>query len=302
MRSLNLDQVQTLVTIADLGTFAAAAQALHLAPPTVSLHVSELESRLGATLIERGHRRARLTAAGAALVERARRLLKDADDAAEQVRRVAEGRAGKVRLGSSTGVIVHLLPQVLEALTHGSPGIDVELDIVSSADAMGRLHAGTLDVAIVALPQAPGAEVHVSAWRSDPMMAFLPQQWKVPRRVTPQWLAQQPLICNDATTQMHRLTAEWFGQAGLTPRARIELNYTEAMKSLVIAGYGAAVLPLEQPHNAAQHDRMQLRPLNPPLVRHLGIAHRAPQRLDAAAHEVLRALGEFAQASRNVDA
>lgn len=40
MRNLNLDQVQTLVTIADLGTLAAAAQALHLAPPTVSLHIS----------------------------------------------------------------------------------------------------------------------------------------------------------------------------------------------------------------------------------------------------------------------
>ena len=48
MRHLNLDQLQTLVTIADLGSFAAASQALHLAPPTVSLHVRELEQRLGA--------------------------------------------------------------------------------------------------------------------------------------------------------------------------------------------------------------------------------------------------------------
>ena len=46
MRNLNLDQLQTLIAIADLGTFAAAAQALHLAPPTVSLHIKELESRL----------------------------------------------------------------------------------------------------------------------------------------------------------------------------------------------------------------------------------------------------------------
>jgi DNA-binding transcriptional LysR family regulator len=293
MRSLNLDQVQTLVSIADLGTFAAAAQALHLAPPTVSLHISELESRLGATLIERGHRRARLTAAGAALVERGRRLLKDADDAAEQVRRVAEGREGKVRLGSSTGVIVHLLPQVLERLAHSHPGIDVELGIFGSADTMTRLQAGTLDVGIVALPQAPGGEVLVRPWRSDPMMAFLPPRWKVPRRVTPTWLAQQPLIANDATTLMHRLVAEWFGQAGLAPRPRIELNYTEAMKSLVVAGYGAAVLPLERPHASEQHDRLQLRPLEPPLMRHLALAHRQPQRLDAATREVLQALDEF---------
>ena len=54
MRNLNLDQLQTLIAIADLGTFAAAAQALHLAPPTVSMHIKELESRLGAELVVRG--------------------------------------------------------------------------------------------------------------------------------------------------------------------------------------------------------------------------------------------------------
>ena len=54
MRNLNLDQLQTLIAIADLGTLAAAAQALHLSAPTVSLHVSELESRLGVTLLHRG--------------------------------------------------------------------------------------------------------------------------------------------------------------------------------------------------------------------------------------------------------
>ena len=44
MRELNLDRLRTLVTIADLGSFAEAARTLHLAPPTVSLHVKELES------------------------------------------------------------------------------------------------------------------------------------------------------------------------------------------------------------------------------------------------------------------
>ncbi len=73
MRELNLDQLRTLVAIADLGTFSAAAKALHLAQPTVSLHISELESRLGAQLVARGSRSVTLTPAGAALVERGRR-------------------------------------------------------------------------------------------------------------------------------------------------------------------------------------------------------------------------------------
>ena len=293
MRGLNLDQLQTLVAIADLGTFAAAARSLHLAPPTVSLQIAELESRLGATLLERGNRRARLTSAGSALVASARRLLKDADDAIDQVRRIAGGREGKVRLGASSGIVVHLLPRVLEALAQRSPGIDVELDILGTNDTLARLQAGTLDIGIVALPLPALPELRISRWRADPMMAFLPPQWEAPKTISPAWLARRPLIANDATTHMHRMVAEWFARAGLSPRARIELNATEAMKNLVAAGYGAAVLPLEQPYDAGLHARLQVRPLRPALTRQLGLAHRTQATLDAASGTVLQLLRAF---------
>lgn len=297
MRALNLDQLQTLVSIADLGTFAAASRALHLAPPTVSLHIAELEARMGVPLLERGPRRALPTAAGAALLDHARRLLKEADDAATAVRRIAQGRAGKVRLGTSTGVIVHLLPQVLGTLAEHAPDIDVDLAILGSNETVERLQAGTLDIGVVALPQPASDEVLVTPWRSDPMMAFMPSAWSVPRSITPGWLADKPLIFNDASTRMYRLTMEWFAGAGHSPRARIELNYTLAMKSLVAAGYGAALLPMEEVGGplSALDAGMQLRPLKPALVRTLGIAHRAESRLDAAAREVLTVLRGFAQ-------
>jgi len=99
MRELNLDQLRTLVAIADLGTFSAAARALHLAQPTVSLHVSELESRLGTPLVVRGSRRVSPTAAGAALIDRARRLLRDADEAVDTVKRHAKGQDDRAVAG-----------------------------------------------------------------------------------------------------------------------------------------------------------------------------------------------------------
>src|SRR5688500_15968516 len=127
MRALSLDQLRTLVTIAQLGSFAAAARTLHLAPPTVSLHVADLESRLGAALLVRQRHRVVPTGIGQGLIERARRLLADADEALEEVARQVDGRAGRVRLGASTGALAWLLPKALETMGREHPGVDVEV-------------------------------------------------------------------------------------------------------------------------------------------------------------------------------
>jgi DNA-binding transcriptional LysR family regulator len=289
MRELNLDQLRTLVAIVDLGTFSAAAHALHLAQPTVSLHVSELESRLNAKLVLRGRRKVQPTPAGAMLVERARRLLREAEDAVEAVQRHVQGRTGRVRLGTSTGVLVHLLPTVLEAMNQTHPDIDVEVTIIGTNDGLKRMEAGTLDVALVAPPEAPG-ELVVTRWRRDPMMAFLPPAWEAPKRVTPQWLNGKPLIFNDANSRLYQQTMEWFGAAGIVPRVRIELNFNDAMKSLVAAGYGAAILPMEGPVSNHVARGIQAVPLRPALVRETVIVHRAQALLDGATRNLLQVL------------
>jgi DNA-binding transcriptional LysR family regulator len=278
MREISLDRLRTLVAIADLGSFADAARALHLAPPTVSLHVADLEERIGAPLLTRKRGQVRPTAIGETLLERARRLLADADQALDDVQRQVQGLSGRVRLGASTGAIAHLLPQALETLGRNHPGIDVQVAVLTSQETLLRLADGSLDVGL-------------RPWRRDPVMAFLPASWKAPARLTPAWLAERPLILNDASTRLSRLTGEWFAAAGLNPRARIQLNYNDAIKSLVAAGYGATLLPHEA--TAPQPDpRIEMRALRPALWRPLGIAHRAGQ-VEQATRHVLDVLWEL---------
>ena len=296
MRALSLDRLRTLVTIADLGSFAAAARALHLAPPTVSLHVAELESRIGAPLLIRGRGPVVASGIGEAVIVRARRLLADADDTVEDARRRVAGEEGRVRLAASTGALAHLLPQALEVLGRDHPGIDVQVSVLTSQDALSRLAAGTLDIGLVALPQPAQAGLRVLPWRRDPVMALAPAHWRRPRRATPAWLAAQPLILNDSSTRLSRVTMEWFAAAGEHPRARIELNFNDAIRSLVAAGYGATLLPQEA--DAPVTDpRIAVMPLRPLLWRPLGIAHR--QGLpDAPTRTVLEVLASFRQAGR----
>lgn len=288
MREISLDRLRTLVAIADCGSFAAAAQALHLAPPTVSLHIAELESRIGAPLLSRTRGNVRPSSIGEALIARARRLLAEVESTLEDVSRQVQGLTGRVRLGASTGAIAHLLPQAIAQLRGHHPDIDVQIAVLTSQDTLARLAQGTLDVGLVALPQAPAAGLHIRPWRRDPVVAFLPADWPAPARVTPAWLAQQPLILNDANTRLSRLTSEWFALGGYRPTARIELNFNDAIKSLVAAGYGATLLPHEAgaPH---ADERIAMRPLRPTLWRELGIAHRSGQ-VERATQHVLDAL------------
>lgn len=274
MRELSLDRLRTLLAVADRGSFAAAAQALHLAPPTVTLHVAELESRLGARLLVRGRQRVTPTGVGQTLIDRARALLAQADEALEQVRHQVAGRGGRVRIGASTGALAHLLPQALRVLQAEHPAIDVQLAVTTSAETLARLAAGTLDLGLVALPQSPVRGVQLRPWRRDPVRAFVPAGWGAPRLLAPAWLAARPLILNDASTRLARQTAEWFARAGLNPQPRIELNYNDAIKSLVAAGYGAALLPHEAGAPLPDARQVSVHGLRPALWRELGLAHR----------------------------
>ena len=250
--------------------------------------MAELESRLGAPLLVRGQKRVVPTGVGQSLIERARRLLADADEALRLVRQQVAGQHGRVRVGASTGAIAHLLPQALRQLQQHHAGIDVQVAVLTSAETLQRLADGTLDLGLVALPQHPLAGVHIRPWRRDPVLAFVPADWNPPRLLTPAWLADRPLILNDAGTRLSRLTSDWFARAGLQPRPRIELNYNDAIKSLVAAGWGAALLP----HEAGADEpgpRVLMRPLRPALWRPLGLAHRVGGD-DGATRQVLAVL------------
>lgn len=298
MRNLNLDQLQTLIAIADLGTFAAAAQALHLAPPTISLHIKELETRLQAALVVRGRRRASLTPTGEALVQEGRKLLSASDDMIELVRRLASGREGLVRIGVSAGVSSRLLPLMLEALALKSPGVEVKLEAVSSSDAMLRLKAGTLDIAIVSRPANPVAGIRLTPWRDDSLVALLPSSWKPPKLITPGWLASRRWATFAPATQMHGLVTSWFGQSGYNPRPYLTMTYPGALKSLAQASQSAAILPLEEVDDQDRSPHVQVRHLSPRLMRPMVVACRQSPAPSLAVASVLEVISQFGNARR----
>lgn len=118
-----LTQYRIFVRVAELGGFTRAADSLGLPKASASAAVRRLEAALGAQLFHRTTRRVRLTADGAAFLERCRDFLGEAEELHTMFRRAARQLGGRVRIGMSAGMARHLVLPRLGAFLEAHPGL-----------------------------------------------------------------------------------------------------------------------------------------------------------------------------------
>src|SRR6186997_1195687 len=147
-----LRQLGYLVELSVRLNFRVAAEGQFVTQSTMSAGIKELETVLGVQLVERDNRNVRLTAIGEDVVARAKELLAAATDLAEAARSAARPLSGPLRLGAIPTIAPYLLPRVLPALrrAHGELKLYLREDLTKRL--LERLRAGSLDVALVALP------------------------------------------------------------------------------------------------------------------------------------------------------
>lgn len=139
------------MAIADSGSFSAAAAALHTVQSNVSSHVARLERELGAELVDR--RSGQLTEEGLAVVERGRRIMAELEAAATDVAALRNEVAGIVRIGMIGTTARWLTPLLLEAMKEAHPKVRLVVGEGTSATLEPNLAAGSLDAAVVNIPQ-----------------------------------------------------------------------------------------------------------------------------------------------------
>jgi len=157
-----LKQFRHLVALADNGHFGVAAKACFVTQSTLSASLKELETILGAPLVDRTKRRVAFTPLGDATVERARRLLEEADELVLAAKAVRRPLTGVVRLGVIPTIGPFLLPRILPGLREAWPQLKLYLREEQTEALLGQLQAGRLDALLLALPyDLGGAEFAV---------------------------------------------------------------------------------------------------------------------------------------------
>ena len=157
----SLRQLQYAVAVAETGGFRRAAERCHVSQPSLSAQLARLEEVLGVRLFERDRRRVLPTAAGEALVARARRVLTEADDLAAAAAQLGDPLAGQLRLGVIPTVSPYLLPDATPALRARCPRLSVRWTEDQTDGLLASLREGRLDGALLA--QVAGLEDLVRA-------------------------------------------------------------------------------------------------------------------------------------------
>jgi DNA-binding transcriptional LysR family regulator len=264
MRGLNLDHLRTFAQVIELGSFSAAAERGGVTQPAVSLQIRQLERRFGLKLVERIGRRAGPTAAGLELLSHELAMTAHASQV-----------SGRIRLGTGATACTYLLPPILADLRRRFPALDIVASTGNTADMLRGLENNTLDIGLVTLP-APGRMFQVTPVLDDEFVAIFPARdpAAIPAAATPQALAQLPLVLFEPGARTRRLVDDWFEEAGLAAKPVMELGSTEAMKEIVAAGLGCAMLPRLAVSGAGQRQALEVRSLAPRLSRSLAIVLR----------------------------
>jgi len=170
-----LKQLQYLVALKDHGHFGRAAEACFVTQSTLSAGIRELETLIGVTLVERTRRVVRFTPLGDRITDKARRVLREAEELGDLARAAGRPLSGDMRMSVIPTIAPFMLPRILPRLRADYPDLKLFLREETTALACEGLHNGRTDCVLLALPYACG-DIAVRPLFDDRLYVAFPEE------------------------------------------------------------------------------------------------------------------------------
>ncbi len=237
-----IKQLQYLVSLQEQGHFGKAAEACFVTQSTLSAGIRELESLLGITLVERNRRNVRFTPVGDRLVEKARRVVREAEELGEMAKAAGEPLSGELRMGVIPTIAPFLLPRILPRLRKDWPGLKLFLREETSAAACESLAHGHVDCVLLALPYACG-DVETDMLFNDRLFVAFPGGENPPSTIKSELIDQSRLLLleDGHCLKDHALSA--CNRPELRAEAKMMGTSLHTLVQMVDNGLGLTMLP-----------------------------------------------------------
>ena len=242
---MELQQLRYALAVAEERNFTRAAQKTHVVQSALSHQIKALERELGVQLFARTSRRVELTEAGHAFVAGARATLDAADRTVTEAVAATGPMRGNLTVGAIPTVTRLDLVAVLGRFHRTYPQVSVGLSVGGSVDFIERIRAGSLDAAVLGLPEAAvptGVASQVLA--RERLVAVLGPGHRFARRKRLRLadLADEAFVDFPADSPGRAQSDRAFDEAGLTRTVAFESMLVDMMLDLVAHDLGIALL------------------------------------------------------------
>ncbi|MEK6292999.1 MAG: LysR family transcriptional regulator [Paraburkholderia tropica] len=301
---MNLRQLEHVIALAEEGSFARAAQRVHLSQPALSRSIQTLEDDLGMALFDRTTREVQITPAGELVVRRAKKVLFEARCLVRDVDLLRNHDIGAVSFGAGPYPAAMLLPAALDALAHHHPQLRINAVVDNWKNLLDALHAETLDFLIVDIRGTqPTSEVNVMTLPRHQAAWFVREGHPLAGRagLDAHELQAYPVVSVPLPDPMHEALRNWLRYA---PNHALEFHlvcndvnvlqeYARKTDALLLLTTHA----MWNPARMAGLVPLSL-PTRSPLWLQFGIVHLAGRTLSPAAEQAIRAFQSVAATSR----
>lgn len=236
-------QLRYLIAVAEAGNFTRASENCHVSQPSLSQQILNLEKELGHKLLHRLGRRAVPTEAGVVFLQRARRILQEADDAAKEMQ-----DSNKIERSITIGIIPTLPPSLLPSMMALVKERHPELEIRAHEDFRDDLVAGVLDgkldLAIVA-PPVTDSRIAYETLFEEPLLLTMGKNHPLAtkRTITIDDVRPHKFVMMGTRSTLAEEIRHFFDDKTLEPDITFQCAQTATVKALVAQGAGISILP-----------------------------------------------------------
>jgi DNA-binding transcriptional LysR family regulator len=242
---MDLRQLRYFVAVAEELHFGRAAARVGIAQPPLTQQIQKLEASLGCQLLVRG-RATVLTEAGGVLLEQARRILKQAEEAVEITRRAARGERGRLQVAAPPSIMLLALPVIIRKYRKLYPGVQFTLRELSTSAIENALRAEEIDVGFLRETE-PASPLASRVFFEEPMVAVLPATHALASRkeLTLAMLRREPFVFfpRRLGVAFYDKLISFCAAAGFVPNVVQEATQWQTVVSLVEAGMGVSLAP-----------------------------------------------------------
>jgi DNA-binding transcriptional LysR family regulator len=246
---MELRHLRYFTAVVECKGYREASRQLHIAQPSISEAVSDLEDELGLKLFSRAHRNARVTPEGEIFYADAVRILQQAETAILTAKRAAEGKVGRLSIGFIGSATLSFLPDLIRRYKLEYPNVKLALHDLYPVELDKACDRGEIDIAITRTLSLERSKNRLSrVLLRDPLVAVLPRSRKLKLSSQKIRLAD---LANERFILFHRQGAPGVFDTivgacraqGFSPRVENEPNSMQTILSLVEAEEGVAIVP-----------------------------------------------------------